>query len=321
MAIRTAIVSTPRSGNTWLRHLLATTYGIPSLAVHELAEPEWADLPAECVLQLHWRRKASFAQRLSDAGFRVITIARHPLDTLISILQYALIDGDTHHWLHGSGGDESGLFGAMPRSRAFVKYACGPRAAELFTVTSDWWVQPGTLHVRYEDLTADPVAELSKLVGELGPPRVEKLADAVSRNTIDRLRPTASNGHFWQGKPGLWKQLIPAAEAHEIAAAIPESFSRYGYTCDPDPNLTADAADATWVRLAGPGIRTAIARASAQQREQVERAVADAQSAELRAERAEAELVRLRAELADVALRRLPSRVGRAVRTKLFGMK
>lgn len=304
-AVRVAVVSTPRSGNTWVRLLLAATYRVPELAVHELSAADWDALPAECVLQIHWQRTPEFAARLAAGGFRVVTVARHPLDTLVSILPFALMDGDTHNWLLGEGGDETGIFAATPRTRAFVNYATGPRATALLGVTGGWWGRPGVVGVRYEDLVADPVGELGTLCAGIAPPREPDLAAVVAGHTLSKLRPRAGNGHFWQGRPGQWRELLPAAEATEIAAANPAAFSRYGYACDPDPALDAAAADANWVRLAGPALRAGMERSYASE------AKADAhyQAAEesrRQAAASAAEVARLTARVAELEARIAP---------------
>lgn len=311
-SVRVAILSTPRSGNTWLRYLLASAYRVPEVAVHKMGDSDWAMLPRECVLQLHSNRTPKMRARLAEHGFRVVTVARHPLDTLVSIIPFALLDGDTHHWLQGTGGDESGLFGTTPRSRAFVKYATAPRAAALFSVTADWWGEPGVIGVRYEDLVADPVGELAKLCELIAPTREPDLSAIVTGHTLDRLRPRAGNGHFWQGRPGHWRELIPTAEANEISSAIPDAFARYGYSCDPDPTLTADIADENWVRAAGPAFRAAMqrsldAQASADShRKSAEAAQKQAKDAEERAARSAAEAARLNAKVAELEARLAP---------------
>src|SRR5256885_434885 len=81
------------------------------------------------------------------------------------------------------------------RSRAFVEYATGPRAAELLAVTADWWGRPGVLPVRYEDVVADPVGWLTGLSAWFGPPRVEP-AEVVPRFALDRQRVEAAYSHF-----------------------------------------------------------------------------------------------------------------------------
>lgn len=256
--MRIAVVSTPRAGNTWVRHLLATAYRLPHLARHAMADADWTELPAEVVLQLHWRRTPDFAAKLDEHGFRVVTVARHPLDVLISILHFCIHESESEHWLLGAGGTEADIFGAMPRSRVFIEYVKGPRAAELLAVTPDWWGQSGVVGVRYEDLVADTEGELRRLEAALGPVRCGSIAEAVEACSMGKMRQRSINSHFWQGRPGLWRHLLPAAEAREIAAAMPD----LGYSIDPDPTLDALTADRNWIRLVGEETKRALRKAT-----------------------------------------------------------
>src|SRR4051812_47364718 len=104
--MRIAVVSTPRAGNTWVRHLLATAYQVPHLARHALAHSDWKELPAEVVLQIHWRWEPGFVAKLEEHGFRVVTVARHPLDVLMSILHFCIYDSESEQWLLGAKGTE-----------------------------------------------------------------------------------------------------------------------------------------------------------------------------------------------------------------------
>lgn len=263
--MRIAVVSTPRAGNTWVRHLLGTAYQVPHLARHAMSDSDWAELPPEVVLQLHWRRTPEFAAKLDEQGFRVVTVARHPLDVLISILHFCVYESESDQWLLGAGGSEADIYGAMPRSRTFVDYARGPRAAELLAVTPDWWHQPGVVGVRYEDLVAHTANELRRLEEVFGPVRCGSIEEAVEACAMGRLRQQTTNNHFWQGRPGLWRHLLPAAEANEIAAVLPD----LGYPIDPDPALDALAADRNWVRLVGEETKTALRRATEGHRAQL----------------------------------------------------
>ena len=269
--MRIVVISTPRAGNTWVRHLLGTAYKVPHLARHAMADADWAALPPEVVLQLHWRRTPDFAAKLDEHGFRVVTVARHPLDVLISILHFCVFESESEHWLLGAGGSEADIYGAMPRSRTFIEYAKGPRAAELLAVTPDWWGQSGVVGVRYEDLVRDTAAELRRLEEAFGPVRCGSLEEAVEACTLGRLRQAATNNHFWQGRPGLWRHLLPGTEAAEIAAALPRS----DYPIDPDQTLDALTADRNWVCLVGEETKQALRRATeghkAQLREKADR--------------------------------------------------
>jgi hypothetical protein len=267
--LRIAVVSTPRAGNTWIRHLLAAAYQVPHVARHSLADKDWAELPREVVLQVHWRREPAFVTDLEAHGFRVVTVARHPLDVLISILHFCVYESESEGWLLGAGGTEADIYGAMPRSRAFVEYAKGPRAAQLLAVTRDWWGRQGVVGVRYEDCVRDAEGELRRLETEFGPVRCGSRAEAVAACSLGRLRQRATNNHFWKGSPGLWRALLPAAEALEIANALPDVFTGLGYAYDPDPGLEPLTADRNWVRLVGDEMKQAVRRATEGHRAQL----------------------------------------------------
>jgi hypothetical protein len=250
MAVRVAVISTPRAGNTWLRQLLMDMYGIPGLAVHKTDELDWSGLPPECALQLHWHRTPALLEVLHEAHFRVVTLVRHPLDVLISILQFSLLDASTLSWLDGEGGGEEPIYGAMPGSAAFADYATGPRAAALLGVSTEWWPAPECCRVRYEDLVADPVAELRRVMGFVGEPASGSLVAAAQGATLAGLRTrTGADHHFWQGRPGLWKLLLTAPVADMLSRAYPAYFQDIGYTCEPDQQLTPSQADANWIAM------------------------------------------------------------------------
>jgi hypothetical protein len=226
-------------------------YGIPEVAIHNPADEDWLSLPRECVLQLHWHRTPSFLRLLEEAGFQVVTLMRHPLDILLSVLQFCQHDRSTLRWLDGEGGNERPIHGAMPGSQAFADYATGPRAATLLSVSLQWWQDPGACRVRFEDLIADPSGELDRIVQAMGVPPRQPPAKVANSTTMAGLRARfRAEHHFWQGRPGLWKALLTAPAAARIAHAHAAAFA-CGYSCDPDPDLTPAQADANWVNLVG----------------------------------------------------------------------
>lgn len=244
--LRIAIISTPRSGNTWLRRILAGAYLAEELAVHTPDDVDWERLPdGNLVLQLHWSRSIEFESLLRKHGFRTIVLHRHPLDVLLSILQFAPREPQTSLWLSGKGGDEQGIQGAVPTSQAFIDYATGARASALLDISADWSGASDAIAVGYEELVADPVAVVRGLVSRIGPASAD-IEQVVDDNTIERLRSTSSNGHFWQGQPGLWRSVVPERIAMLIAAAQGTSFERFGYQCNADATLDVTDAATNW---------------------------------------------------------------------------
>jgi hypothetical protein len=247
--MRLAVIGTPRSGNTWLRHLLGNAYDIPEWPIHGPHDLNWNELPPSCVLQLHWHPVETFLKRLEEHGFRVIVLSRHPLDVLISILHFSLHD-KTARWLEGEHGNERRIFGAMPRSTPFMNYCVSERADALLAVSREWWQVPGAISVQYEVLNLDPHGELERIIGECGGQPVRGVEEVVAGRTLSKLRAlTRHEHHFWQGRCGLWKSLLTAAEARPLAKVFQARYADFDYDWDADPNLTAVQADANWVEL------------------------------------------------------------------------
>lgn len=219
-------------------------YGLEERSAHTPDELDWEALPERCALQLHWRRTPEFRTSLQRYGFSVAVLARHPLDVLVSILHFAPHEPQTARWLDGEDGDESSLIGADPASPAFLAYATGPRAKALLSVTPEWWPHADA-RTRYEDIVADPAAELGRMVEALGGEPTAPPAVAVEAASFSRLQDEATNMHFWQGRPGLWSELVPTEYALTIASAHPEMLE-LGYSVGVD----ATTARARWSAIA-----------------------------------------------------------------------
>jgi len=264
-AVRIAIISTPRSGNTWLRHILSTGYELVGIMAHSPIEVDWAHLPNDCVLQIHWHRIDSFVDRLDHYGFRIIALARHPFDALISILQFALYNSTTR-WLEGEAGNEAGILGAMPRSSAFLRYSQGPRAKVLLNLTREWWSSPDCMRARYEDLVDDAPKAITGLIEGLGRQFKLPLVEVIRKTSLGKLRAnTCGEHHFWLGKVGIWRCLLTAAEAGILEQVHGALCTDLGYSCRPQCGLSAEEADENWVRLAWTNLADKVQNARIQQ--------------------------------------------------------
>lgn len=257
--LRLAIISTPRSGNTWLRHILSAGFALQEIDRHRPDEVPWDDLPERCVLQIHWLREPRFIDLIERCEFRPVVLARHPLDMLISLLHWVDCCPHTRSvWtdnpaLGGARGNEVPLLGASPTNEVFLAWACSPRAEALLSVSLQWWDAPGAIHVRYEDLVQSAAHELLRIGETLQVDLIRSASEVAAENSMERLRQRRSEPeqHYWQGQPGAWRRLLPAAEARRIASAHPNSFSRFRYCCNPDESLTRDQAEMMWQELIG----------------------------------------------------------------------
>lgn len=232
----------------WLRRLLVALYGLEERSAHTPGEVDWDCLPERCVLQLHWYRTRELRRLLSRSGFQVVVPVRGPLDALLSILQFAPHEPETGRWLDGLHGDEREIVGVAPTSEAFVRYATGSRAKALLDVSPRWWGH-SVYAVRYVDLVADPVTRLSDLAAAVGAETSATPSQAVETASFERLAAEASNHHFWRGRPGHWRELLPAEVVEPIVHTHRDFMRRFDFTAEPDPSLTAEEARARWDEL------------------------------------------------------------------------
>jgi hypothetical protein len=249
--LRLAVISTPRSGNTWVRMQLASLYGLEQISAHFPDEIDWEHLPERCVLQIHWYPIADFVARLAAHGVRVIVLARHPMDVLMSwlnLVYYKHQDGVCK----GQGAcTECGIVGASPGSEAFVDYVRSYYGRVMLCYSPAWWDRPGILRARYEDLLAAPEIELGRLVTALGETPMRAITEVAAEHSLREMRtnPEVWRFHCWQGQSGLWRRLIPATAARAIRDGVPEPFDVLGYPCDPDETLEPLQAEYNWARV------------------------------------------------------------------------
>ena len=110
-------------------------------------------------------------------------------------------------------------------------------------------MDPECLTVHYESFVQNPVRELAALCDRLRPAPDDAIRYAIQANSMESVRKLNMNQHCWQGNPGHWKHLLPAQESRQIAAHHSAVLATLGYTCDPDPDLSGEQADANWCAL------------------------------------------------------------------------
>jgi len=230
--MRLALISTPRSGNTWVRKFLASALFLEQDAVHD-----WRDvsppLPTRYILQVHWYREPQFLDWLNENGFTPVVIARHPLDVLISILRFAKYEPQTSRWLEGAGKLPVDLGQANPTSKRFLDWAVGPGAENLLSVSYAWWQDEAAFRLKYEDAIFNPEETFGRLLRAADPEFTpDGRASALLHKRIFEELQHAPNKHAWQGQPGLWKQVIASRDARRIGLRHQPVFDLLGYRAE-----------------------------------------------------------------------------------------
>ncbi|MFY9904256.1 MAG: sulfotransferase domain-containing protein [Terriglobales bacterium] len=257
----TFLVSYPKSGNTWVRFLLANlmypneTIGFANInrllpAPGVLSKRFLRSLPRPRVMKSH---------ETFDVRFRkVIYLVRDPRDVAVSEYHFDL---------------KKRYIEADVTLEQFVKRFI---AGETSSYGSWWehaasWIaarhgNPSFLLVRYEDLLEDSIGETKKIAEFLGiHADTERLQAAVERSSADRMRKLEKQqADQWTGtkgtrkeipfvraaKSGGWKETLPRQSAEEIEAAWAPLLNFLGYELQ-SPHLDGTVMPA-WVKTGQP---------------------------------------------------------------------
>ncbi len=239
--MRLLILSTPKTGSTWLRNLLACTYDLPQADLDYPFNPATASPKGPAwVSHHHFHPSPELLVWIEQSSARVITMIRHPADVLISL----------YHHLHEFKAQDldqdflrSMLHADFDRSPVLPEGPGQPFSWELECSVA--WMETGRVAlVRYEDLWRDPHHVLARLTSELSPVDADRIEAAIEQSSLEMLRSLAGShgGFFRSGRVGEWRRLLGPGILRDLGtvAPYPALFDKLGYTLDPtDPLIDA----------------------------------------------------------------------------------
>jgi Sulfotransferase domain len=236
----TFLVSYPKSGNTWVRFLLANllhpeeTLGFDN--INRL-------LPAPGVSSKRFLRKLPRPRILKshepfDVRFRkVIYLVRDPRDVAVSEYHFDLKKRYIDPTLSLEDFVKRFIAGQTAGYGSWWEHAAGWIAARHGN--------PAFLLVRYEDLLSDSIAETARIAAFLGiHAGPERLQETVERSSADRMRKLEKQqADQWTGTrntrqdipfvraatSGGWKEALPVRSAEEIEVAWSPLLNFLGY--------------------------------------------------------------------------------------------
>jgi hypothetical protein len=238
--LRILIFSTPKTGNTWLRHLLAGIYRLPQYYVPPPIDgAKLSGAGERWVTHYHTRPTPELLGWICAQRPVVVTTIRHPGDVLISL----------YHHVRGFGSGTIDpdflrrmLTAGFERANMTTDSAGQPFSADL-ACSIEWMHRQGTHVVRYEDLRADTAGTLRDLTARICPVPDERIEAAIEMCDIDQMRNMAGGfgGFFRGGRVGAWRDLLPPDVAETLRAAEPYAgqLAALGYSMDPhDPLIS-----------------------------------------------------------------------------------
>ena len=220
--LKIVILSAPKTGNTWLCHLLHYAYKIP---VVELP-PEWApgcadDFPPRFVTQQHLFPSESLVRWLVESRAVVLTTIRHPADTFLSYFHFVKWHDNASAAMLRQDGDRPGK-----NSLKFITFWF----PQLYALSLAW-AKLGSHVVRYEDLLVDPLLQLREVTSKIVPLGEESLKAAVFLCKPEQFKRVLDPRHLRTCSARRWIQELPSEIVDAMASLQPyaSACKMYGY--------------------------------------------------------------------------------------------
>jgi len=234
------LVSYPRSGNTWVRFLIANLrdpVDPASFANIDRKIPEIYHFP-DRDLRRRPRPRILKSHEYFDPRYRkVIYIVRDPRDVALSfyyfLLKKRMLD------------DRCGIEDYVNRWIEWKAESYGSWGDNVISWLGTRHPSSGFLLVRYEDLAANPVHELGSIAGFLGIPADEgRLSRAIQLSSVGRMRALESaQSQLWQttrktrtdipfvrtASTGNWKSQLPPTAVSAIESCWGSLMKQLGY--------------------------------------------------------------------------------------------
>lgn len=241
----------PKTGSTWVRTILHQLIApdarakdaIPSFdseypedsSTYPLMGTDAKLLRTHCHPD-HKVFRAMEEQRPDDEMLGVITIKRHPLDVLLSQLNYSLVLDRAKSFKDGvpkkvediiADGEIEYYVDSFIAANGCPEHA---KRCQSYPGFYEKWnsIAPTArrLQLRYEDMVSDPVGGVSAVSRFLGLPEIDP-AEIVS--SVEKL--TQKNGRFfWKKRAYNHRELLPKPAIDRFERAYAEQLQSLGYS-------------------------------------------------------------------------------------------
>lgn len=211
------IYSYPKSGNTWMRHILSSALGggiedIPDL--HQIPFEKARDFNGVKLYKHHGAEMVVRNHQKPLGTTHVVHIRRHPLDVFLSYLNFMSANVTNEADFKFSSVED--IVGTELLKLYFYTFVNTghPRRNGVggsYFMNNLYWMrraaaEPGIVSIRYEDMMGDPEKALDFVPALLGV-KPQDMSDALQR--ADNL--TRKNGKFfWKRSSGYYAEYLSA---------------------------------------------------------------------------------------------------------------
>jgi len=239
--VRIVIASPPKTGNVWLKCLLATIYDLRALGP-KLSPPrpffdafqEWVaegKFRDDTVYHQHYDYSPELADAIAAVPAHIVSILRDPYDVFVSsfftIQKHAGVDNTVGHRKPRTA---TGLIGKpLDHPDVYAWLEAGGMQRNLLK-GKEWMESGRAIVLRYEDLLGDPVRELTRLTHRIAPVERGKIEQAVEACSADTMRKDAKRAqHVRVAKVGDSSRRLTARHLEILRDKSADLIRALGY--------------------------------------------------------------------------------------------
>ena len=239
---RILIAATEKTGNTWLKYLLAHIYELPTPYIsQDFSEAEADSLGNRWVTHQHFLPERPLLDWAAKTQAHLVTMIRHPADILVSLYHYCCNYAD--HYKEDPGISQA-LAADAPARQETAGLPHHVVDGELLRILQERimcdlnisisWIRSGRSSVvRYEDLRVEPLQTLSTLaesIASVSSDRVEKAIEACDIKVL-RDNYAIDTRFFRRALIGEWRSALPIHVLRRFAEEEPfrSQLSFLGY--------------------------------------------------------------------------------------------
>ena len=232
--MRIIVASPPKSGNEWIKNLLAVIYNLNLVSgpKHEddmlkmLSEEVFLD---NSIFHEHYGPTPVFKRIVRELDAKIVTTIRNPYDIFVSLYFYVQNFPQLFPREHSS----SVLFGRPIDHPRVIQYLADVEHGfgALVKLSSDWYVDPDNLVVKYEKLYESPLSELRTLTENLSATSDIEIERAIEVCSADNMRKRGVDmqKHVRSASTGDWKNHLSENHTGVIAELYSDEIRMMGY--------------------------------------------------------------------------------------------